>query len=314
MRIIVTGGAGFIGSHLVDRLLARGDEVTCLDDFNDFYDPESKRANLRAASMRRRFRLVEADLNDQRALVEAFSPPPDLVVHLAARAGVRPSVDDPELYYRVNCEGTARLLQACRKRGVGRFVFASSSSVYGGNEKVPFAEDDAVEHPVSPYAATKRAGELLCHTFHHLYGMHTSCLRFFTVYGPRQRPEMAIHKFTRRISEGRTITLFGDGRSSRDYTYIDDIVDGVVAAIGRPAGFRIYNLGGAQPIELNALVRLIADALGREPVLEYAPDQPGDVPRTWADLGRSAAEMGYAPRVPIEEGVRRFVAWYRERA
>jgi UDP-glucuronate 4-epimerase len=319
MRVLVTGGAGFIGSHLVDRLLARGDRVVCLDDFDDYYDPALKRANLTAAHTNERFRLVEGDLLDPQTLTAATAQPLDVVVHLAARAGVRPSLDDPRLYYRVNCEGTAALLEACRAADVRRFVFASSSSVYGGNTKVPFHEDDPVEHPVSPYAATKRAGELLCHTYHHLYGFEVVALRFFTVYGPRQRPEMAIHKFTRLIAAGQPIPLFGSLDSSRDYTYVDDIIDGVVRAIERtferPTGvrprFRIYNLGESRTVPLGELVELIGRALGVTPHVDRQPAQPGDVAATFADVSRARAELGYDPRVPVEEGLRRFVAWLR---
>ena len=312
MRVIVTGGAGFIGSHVVDALLARGESVVCIDEFNDYYDPRIKRHNLRGALRSERFRLVEGDLGDEAVLTETFRENPDALVHLAARAGVRPSLEEPALYYRVNCEGSAKLLEACRAAGVSRVVFASSSSVYGGNTKVPFHEDDPVERPVSPYAASKRAGELLCHTYHHLYGMHTSCLRFFTVYGPRQRPEMAIHKFTRLLTAGKPIPLFGDGSSSRDYTYVDDIVDGVVRALDRPNGFRIYNLGESRTVTLRELTEKLAAALGVELRADRQPAQPGDVDTTYADVSRAREELGYAPSVPIEEGLERFVAWYRE--
>lgn len=319
MRVLVTGGAGFIGSHLVDRLLARGDAVVCLDDFDDYYDPAIKRANLTAAQQQPAFRLVEGDILDPQALAAAFAEPPDVVVHLAARAGVRPSLADPRLYYRVNCEGTAALLETCREAGVHRFVFASSSSVYGGNTKVPFHEDDPVDHPVSPYAATKRAGELLCHTYHHLYGFEAVALRFFTVYGPRQRPEMAIHKFARLISEGQPIPVFGSLESSRDYTYVDDIIAGVVHAVERtferPPGvrsrFRIYNLGESRTVPLGELVTLIGQALGVTPRVDRRPAQPGDVAATFADVTRARTELGYDPNVPIEEGLRRFAAWFR---
>ncbi len=311
MRILVTGGAGFIGSQLVDRLLARGDEVVCLDDFNDYYDPAIKRANVSAHLAHPAYRLVEGDLCDSATLDAAFAGPLDAVIHLAARAGVRPSLDLPALYYRVNCEGTVGLLERCRQGGPRRVVFASSSSVYGGNTKVPFHEDDPVDRPVSPYAASKRAGELLCHTYHHLYGLDIACLRFFTVYGPRQRPEMAIHRFAQLMSEGARVPVFGAGDSSRDYTYVDDIVDGVLGALAHSRGYRIYNLGGANPVALSRLVQLVGEAMGLPVDVDAQPTQPGDVDRTFADVSRAAAELGYAPKVDIEEGVRRFVAWFR---
>jgi UDP-glucuronate 4-epimerase len=310
--ILVTGAAGFIGSHLCEALLERGDRVVGLDNFNDFYDPAIKRANLAGPLARPGFALVEGDIRDAAAVARVFREhAPTSVVHLAAMAGVRPSLQDPALYHDVNCTGTAVVLQAARAAGVGRFVFGSSSSVYGGNPKVPFHEDDDVSRPVSPYAATKRANELTCHTFHHLYGMDIACLRFFTVYGPRQRPEMAIHKFVRLTEAGQPLPLFGDGRSERDYTYVDDILDGVLKAHDQSRGFRIYNLGESRTISLRDLVAAIGRATGREPRVDWQPPQPGDVPRTYADIGRAKAELGYAPKVDLDEGLRRFVAWYR---
>ena len=310
--ILVTGAAGFIGSHLCEALLERGDRVVGLDNFNDFYDPAIKRANLAGPLARPGFALVEGDIRDAAAVARVFREhAPTSVVHLAAMAGVRPSLQDPALYHDVNCTGTAVVLQAARAAGVGRFVFGSSSSVYGGNPKVPFHEDDDVSRPVSPYAATKRANELTCHTFHHLYGMDIACLRFFTVYGPRQRPEMAIHKFVRLTEAGQPLPLFGDGRSERDYTYVDDILDGVLKAHDRSRGFRIYNLGESRTISLRDLVAAIGRATGREPRVDWQPPQPGDVPRTYADIGRAKAELCYAPKVDLDEGLRRFVAWYR---
>ncbi|RMG47432.1 MAG: SDR family NAD(P)-dependent oxidoreductase [Acidobacteria bacterium] len=312
--VLVTGAAGFIGSHLVDRLLARGDRVVGLDNFDDFYPAETKRRNVAGALRSARFRLVEGDVRDAKALDALFASERfDAVVHLAARAGVRPSLAQPALYADVNVRGTTVLFEAARRAKVRRIVFASSSSVYGGNEKVPFSEEDPVERPISPYAATKRATELIAWTFHHLYGMDAIGLRFFTVYGPRQRPEMAIHKFTRLIDEGRPVPMYGDGSSRRDYTYIDDCIDGVVAALDRAAGFRMYNLGEARTVALSELVGLIGRALGREPEIEPLPPQPGDVPVTFADISRARSELGYDPRVPIEEGIARFVRWYRDR-
>ena len=310
--VLVTGAAGFIGSHLCETLLARGDRVVGLDNFNDFYDPAIKRSNLAGPLARPGFALVEGDIRDAAVVARVFAEhAPTSVVHLAAMAGVRPSLADPAHYHDVNCTGTAIVLEAARAAGVSRFVFGSSSSVYGGNPKVPFHEDDDVSHPVSPYAATKRANELTCHTFHHLYGMDIACLRFFTVYGPRQRPEMAIHKFVRLTEAGQPLPLFGDGRSERDYTYIDDILDGVVKAHDRSRGFRIYNLGESRTISLRDLVAAIGRATGKEPRVDWQPPQPGDVPRTYADIGRAKAELGYAPRVDLDEGLRRFVDWYR---
>jgi UDP-glucuronate 4-epimerase len=312
-RLLVTGGAGFIGSHLIGRLLERGDEVTVLDDFNDFYDPAVKRANVAAFLGRDDFRLVEGDIRNAGSVDEIFRRGRfDGVIHLAARAGVRPSLEEPILYEDVNCIGTLRLLEAARCHGPEVFIFGSSSSVYGINTKVPFSEDDPVNQPISPYATTKRAGELLCFNYHHLYGIKTSCLRFFTVYGPRQRPEMAIHKFTRLLASGARVPMFGDGSSRRDYTYIDDIVDGVVASLDARFGFEILNLGGAETTSLRELIQWIAEELEVDPSIEYLPDQPGDVPLTNADVSKAERLVGYTPRIGIREGLRRFVEWYRD--
>ena len=312
MRVLVTGAAGFIGSHVCDRLLREGLEILGLDNFNSFYDPAIKARNLRSATDHPRFRLVRGDLTDGALLERVFAEfRPERVIHLAAWAGVRPSIERPALYQKVNVEGTTGLLERCRLDGVDRLVFASSSSVYGDRDQVPFSETDRVDHPVSPYAATKKAGELLCYTWHHLFGLNVHCLRFFTVYGPRQRPEMAIHKFTRAIAEGRPVTVFGDGSSSRDYTYIDDIVDGVVASLRRVEGYEIYNLGESKTVRLLDLVHLIGDALGETPCIEHLPNQPGDVSRTFADISRARAGLDYDPQIDIAEGVRRFVAWFR---
>jgi UDP-glucuronate 4-epimerase len=308
-RILVTGGAGFIGSHTCERLLARGDELVVLDNFNDFYDPALKRRN---AALLRDARVVTGDIRDRELVARLFAEHElDAVIHLAAMAGVRPSLLDPLHYEDVNVRGTLVLLEELRRRPATRFVFASSSSVYGDNEKVPFSEADDIHRPVSPYAATKRAGELVCYTYHHLYGIPTTCLRFFTVYGPRQRPEMAIHKFVRAVHEGRPIPFYGDGSSRRDYTYIDDIVDGVVRALDRCRGYEIYNLGEAETTSLSELVDLIGEACGRAPVLEGLPSQPGDVPITYADVSKARRELGYRPTTSVREGLARFVAWYR---
>lgn len=314
-HILVTGGAGFIGSHLAERLLGRGDRVTVLDSFNDFYDPARKRANVAPVLDREGYRLVEGDIRDQALVDHLFADSRfDAVVHLAARAGVRPSLDDPVLYEDVNCIGTLRLLEAARRHGPQVFVFGSSSSVYGINQKVPFAEDDPIKQPISPYATTKRTGELICFNYHHLYDLKISCLRFFTVYGPRQRPEMAIHKFTDLLNRGEAVPLFGDGSSQRDYTFIDDIIDGLLKALELAPGFEIFNLGGAQTTSLSDLVNGIAGALAVEPRIQYLPAQPGDVPITFADVEKAGRMLDYAPRVPIREGLKRFVAWYLEHA
>ena len=315
LKIIVTGAAGFIGSNLVERLLETGHSVLGIDNFNTFYDPKIKRRNIETASVNPQYRCLEADICDVLAMKKAFAEfKPDRVVHLAAWAGVRPSIENPSIYQKVNIEGTTNLLERCREDGVKHFIFASSSSVYGDREQVPFRETDSVDHPISPYAATKKAGELLCYTWHHLFGLHTSCLRFFTVYGPRQRPEMAIHKFTRLMADGETLTLYGDGTTSRDYTYIDDIVDGVVAATMRCEGYTIYNLGESKTTTLSELVAHIGDALGVTPKVRHIDTQPGDVTRTFADVSRARADLDYAPQVNIADGVQRFVDWYRKQA
>ena len=312
MHILITGGAGFIGSHVSRRLLDRGETLTVLDDFNDYYDPGLKRANVAALVDRPGYRVVEGDIRDQGLVDELFKRGRfDAVIHLAARAGVRPSLAQPILYEDVNCIGTLRLLEAARAHGPANFVFASSSSVYGINEKVPFSEDDPVDRPISPYATTKRAGELLCFNYHHLYGLRTSCLRFFTVYGPGQRPEMAIAKFTDLLARGKPVPLFGTGATRRDYTYIDDIVDGVVAALDLAPGFEIFNLGGSETTGLSDLVHGIATALEVEPRIEFQPEQLGDVPLTFADVSKARHMLGYSPKVSIREGLKRYVAWYR---
>lgn len=314
-HVLLTGGAGFIGSHLTRRLLGRGDRVTVLDDFNDFYDPLRKRANITSFLERSEYDLVEGDIRDAELVNELFQRSSfDIVVHLAARAGVRPSLQEPILYEDTNCIGTLRLLEAARKWGPDTFIFGSSSSVYGINEKVPFAEADEINQPISPYATTKRTGELLCYNYHHLYGMKLACLRFFTVYGPAQRPEMAIHKFTDLLAKGEAVTMYGDGQSRRDYTYVDDIIDGVVASMDLAPSFEILNLGGAETTSLSDLIQWIAEELGVEAKIETLPDQPGDVPITYADVSKSSRVLGYSPKVPIREGLRRFVTWYQENA
>jgi UDP-glucuronate 4-epimerase len=318
MRVVLTGAAGFIGSHLAERLLAEGHEVLGFDAFDSYlYDAATKERNAASLAARRGFRLIRADLNDAAAMTGACEGA-DLVVHLAALAGVRPSLAQPLRYVQANLGGTTTVLEACRRVGPKRLVFASSSSVYGARSvaDVPFRESDPCLTPASPYAATKRSGELLCSTYRDLFGIGVSSLRFFTVYGPRQRPEMAIHKFTRAIASGQPVTLFGDGSTARDYTYIDDIIDGVVAACHKvaPGDFTIYNLGGSRTTTLRRLVELISSALGRAAEVRWEPDQPGDVPITYADVSLAARDLGYAPKIGIEEGIERFVAWYREQA
>jgi UDP-glucuronate 4-epimerase len=313
-RILVTGTAGFIGSLLTERLLDAGAEVVGIDNFDPFYDPREKRRNVAKALEHVNFELVEVDCADLDRLETALGARSfDVVVHLAAKAGVRPSIQDPMAYVRSNVDATQAMLELARRRGIGRFVFGSSSSVYGNNRKVPFAEGDPVDHPISPYAATKRACELICHTYHHLFGMAVIALRFFTVYGPRQRPDLAIRKFATRMLRNEPIPVFGDGSTERDYTWVDDILDGVVAAIARTqthsGEFQVINLGGSRTTSLSRLIELVADAVGTEPLIERLPMQPGDVLRTYADVTKARDLLGYEPSTTIESGIPRFVDW-----
>jgi UDP-glucuronate 4-epimerase len=314
---VVTGAAGFIGSHLARALLDRGDRVVGVDNFDPYYERSAKEANVARLSGPR-FELIEADIREREAMAALLDRVrPAAVYHMAALAGVRPSVEDPARYASVNVDGLVSVLDAARGGACRRVLFASSSSVYGNNRKVPFAETDPVDEPISPYAATKRAGELICHAYSHLFGLSIACLRLFTVYGPGQRPDLAIAKFMRLMAAGRPVPVYGDGTSSRDYTYIDDIVAGclgVEARLGREAeGFyRIWNLGGAHPVPLSRMIEAIGAVLGAAPDLERLPVPAGDVQRTWADLDRSRAELGYEPTVPFEEGLRRQWAWMRE--
>lgn len=313
MNVLVTGGAGFIGSHLVERLLTEGHQVICLDNFDDFYDPEQKRRNLAKAMKEPNFRLFLGDLRHIDKLQEIFAAERiDQVVHLAARAGVRPSIKDPLLYTEVNVRGTLNLLETCRQFKVKKFIFASSSSVYGNNPKIPFAEEDRVDNPISPYAATKKAGELICYTYHHLYNFDIACLRYFTVYGPRQRPEMAIHYFSRLIYEGQKVPIFGDGHTRRDYTYIDDALQATMAALKKEHGYEIYNVGESRTISLLELVRALEERLGKKAHLEFLPPQPGDVAITFADIRKAQKLLNYSPQTKIEEGLDRFVVWFLE--
>jgi UDP-glucuronate 4-epimerase len=308
-RVLVTGGAGFIGSHIAEKLLARGDEVVVLDNFSDFYDPAIKRQNVAAL---KGAQVVTGDIRDESLVAKLLAERHlDAVIHLAAMAGVRPSLKDPLHYADVNIRGTLILLEELRKRPGTRFVFASSSSVYGDRSKVPFREDEDIHRPVSPYAATKRAGELLAYTHHHLYGIPVTCLRFFTVYGPRQRPEMAIHRFVDAVHRRQPIPFYGDGSTRRDYTYVDDIVDGVLRALDRCQGYEIYNLGESATTSLSELVAMIGEATGIVPVLDRQPMQPGDVLATCADIAKARKRLGYDPKTPVREGLDRFVAWYR---
>lgn len=312
--VLITGGAGFIGSHLVDRLLGEGGwQITVVDDFNDFYSPEIKRSNISAHLTSPNYKLVEADIRDYASLESVFAENKfDVVVHLAARAGVRPSLAEPRLYTETNVNGTVNLLELAKQHGVRQFVFGSSSSVYGINSKVPFAEDDRIHQPISPYAATKAAGELICHTYAHLYDIRVVCLRFFTVYGGRQRPDLAIHKFSKLITTGQPIQVFGDGTARRDYTYIDDIIQGVRAAIDYDRSrYEIFNLGESQTTELSELISLLEKHLDMNAIIDRQPPQPGDVPVTFADISKSREQLGYDPTTKIAEGIPKFVDWFR---
>jgi UDP-glucuronate 4-epimerase len=316
MLVFVTGAAGFIGSHLSERLCARGDDVIGFDNFDAFYARADKERNLASLRGNRKFTFIEGDIRDAEVLDRIFGERhPEVVVHLAALAGVRPSLADPSRYADVNVTGTQRVFDASRAHGVNRLVFGSSSSVYGRDSQPPFKESDPCLTPLSPYAATKRANELMLFTAHHLYLFDITCLRFFTVFGPRQRPDLAIHKFARLMAANKPIELFGDGSTSRDYTYIDDIIDGVVAAIDQPRGpapaFRVYNLGGSRTTTLKELVDMVSKALSMKPTIEWLPEQPGDMKRTLADVALSARELGYAPKVSMQDGIKRFADWWR---
>ena len=316
-KILVTGGAGFIGSHLVDSLLAEGGwHVTVVDDLNDFYAPEIKRSNLESARQNPDFEFLELDIRNADKLRELFDRESfDCIVHLAARAGVRPSLCYPKLYVETNIDGTLNLLELARDFEIRQFVFGSSSSVYGINAKVPFAEDDRIHQPISPYASTKAAGELLCHTYSHLFDIRTVCLRFFTVYGARQRPDLAIHKFSRLISEGNPIQIFGDGTTRRDYTYVDDIIQGVRASIDYDGSMHeVFNLGESETTELKRLVELLEESLGMKAIIDRQPMQPGDVPITFADVSKAKRLLGYDPTTKIEDGIPKFVEWFKSKS
>jgi UDP-glucuronate 4-epimerase len=314
MNFLVTGGAGFIGSHVCERLLRDGHAVWAFDDLNPFYDPQFKRRNLRdIQALAKPFEFVHGDITDAAALGELFSSVKfDQVIHLAARAGVRPSLEQPALYQRVNVEGTVNVLEAARKSGVKKIIIASSSSVYGLNSKVPFSESDTVVTAISPYAASKLACEALGHVYHHIYKMDVTMLRFFTVYGPRQRPDLAIYKFAKLISAGKPIPVFGDGSAARDYTFVSDTVDGVIAATKKEFGFEIFNLGESETISLSRMIELLEAGLGKKAVIDRQPLQAGDVPITFADISKARAKLGYNPQMKFENGIQLFADWFRQ--
>lgn len=312
MNILVTGGAGFIGSHVCEKLLSFGHRIICVDNFNDYYSPQIKESNISVMIKDKNFILFRNDILKNDLLEYIFSNNSiEIVIHLAARAGVRPSIDNARLYEEVNVRGTINLLECCKKFGVRRFVFASSSSVYGGNTKVPFSEDDNVDHPVSPYAATKKAGELICYTYSRLFDINIFCHRFFTVYGPRQRPEMAIYKFTGLVLSGKPLDVYGDGMSSRDYTYIDDITGTIADNLENIKGYEIFNLGNSRPVKLEELISLIESATGKKAVINHMDFQPGDVETTFADITKAKKMLRYNPVTPIESGIFKFVEWYK---
>jgi len=314
MNFLVTGGAGFIGSHVCERLLQTGHSVSAIDDLNDFYEPRLKLQNIETIKAANpNFTFIKGDMSYKPVLERVFARGKfDQIIHLAARAGVRPSLAEPALYQRVNVEGTVKLLEFARNAGVNKVTIASSSSVYGVNSKVPFSEDDPIFSPISPYAASKLACEALGHVYHHVYGMDVVMLRFFTVYGPRQRPDLAIYKFTNLISQGKPIPVFGNGKTQRDYTYISDIVDGVIAVTQKEFGFQIFNLGEAQTVQLWYLISLIENGLGKKAIIDRQPAQPGDVPVTYANIGKARSLLGYSPGIKVEQGIPLFIEWFRE--
>lgn len=322
--ILITGGAGFIGSNLIDRLLEENNEVITIDNFNNYYDPKIKEKNILEIRKNmvnlnineKKFKLYRGDIRDSNILKTIFKENKiNLIIHLAAMAGVRTSIDNPELYYEVNVNGTLNLLEVARINGINKFIFGSSSSIYGNNKKIPFNEEDEVNHPISPYAASKKAGELLCYTYHHLYNIDIACLRFFTVYGPRQRPDLAIHKFTKLILEDKPIPFYGDGKSERDYTYIDDIVEGIIKSISwirnDKKQYEIFNLGESQTISLNEMLRVIENALNKKACKKKLPMQPGDVNRTYADISKAKNVLGYNPKTEFKEGIKKSTEWIK---
>lgn len=312
MKILVTGGAGFIGSHLCEALLKRGDSVVCVDNFNNFYSPKQKKLNIAECLKSPKFKLYKTNVNNIESLRIIFQENKiNKIAHIAAVAGVRKSLEDPFLYGESNIIGTMNMLEMAREFKVKNFVFASSSSVYGNNKKVPFSETDNVDYPISPYAATKKSCELMCHTYHHLYKINTTCLRFFTVYGPRGRPDMAPHKFTKIIDSGEDLPMYGDGTSQRDYTYIDDIISGVVKAIDKNLGFEVINLGNSKTVNLKYFISVIEGLLGKKAKIKRSPLQSGDVPITFADVSKAKKLLGYNPKTNIEKGMAELVRWYK---
>lgn len=322
-KVLVTGGAGFIGSHLVECLLSNKDKTVIIDNFNNFYDPKIKERNIQELIEKKRqanlnddyLKIYRGDIKDDKFINEVFNENKiDLVIHLAAMAGVRPSIEMPKQYYDTNVKGTLNLLEACKEKKIQKFIFASSSSVYGNNKKVPFSESDDVNNPISPYAATKKSGELLCHTYYHLYDINVACLRFFTVYGPRQRPDLAIHKFTKLIFNDEKIPFYGNGDTKRDYTYIDDIIDGIMKTIEwinkDETQFEIFNLGESKTVSLSSMVKTLEKIIGKKAVINQLPIPPGDVTKTYADTSKSKEVLGYNPKTDFEEGIMKFIQWY----
>ena len=312
MKILVTGGAGFIGSNICEALLKKGHFVICIDNFNSYYNPKIKKENIKNCLKNKRFKLYKKDVTNFKDLKEIFQKNKiDKIIHLAARAGVRASIKNPLLYEKVNVRGTLNLLEVAKDHNIKNFIFGSSSSVYGNNKKVPFSESDMVDNPISPYAATKKAGELICYVYSQIYGIPTTCLRFFTVYGPRGRPDMVPYKFTKLINEGKMIDVYGEGDTSRDYTYIDDIVNGVIRALNSNLKYEIINLGNSNTVKLKYFISLIEKELGKKAKIKKLPIQPGDVKRTYADISKAKKILGYKPKVKIEEGIKEFVKWYK---
>ena len=313
MKILITGAAGFIASHVADMLLKRGDKIIAIDNFNNYYSQKSKRSNIKQAESHKNYTLFEADILDTEKIRSIFrQTAPDKVIHLAARAGVRPSLENPQLYADINIKGTINILELSHEFSIKNFIFGSSSSVYGSNKKIPFKETDPVDNPISPYAATKRAGELLCYTYHHLYNLNISCMRFFTVYGERGRPDMAPYKFTKAINEGKEITMYGNGTTQRDYTYVADIARGIIAALDKNHSYEIFNLGNSKTVQLKELIETIEDAVGKKAKIKQQPIQPGDVTITYADLTKSKKLLSYNSKTSIDEGIKNFVKWYKE--
>ena len=313
MRVLVTGGAGFIGSHFIRRLLLENYDVICVDNFNDFYSPKVKELNIQPFSKKKNFTLYRGDITDYGLMEKIFNKENiHQVVHMAARAGIRPSIQNPFIYQKVNVEGTLNMLELSRKKKVSKFILISSSSVYGNNSKIPFSENDPISEPISPYAATKRSAELLTYTYHHLYALNTVIIRPFTVYGPSGRPDMAPFIFTKLIDSGKKIQRFGDGSTKRDYTYIDDFTDGTIAALEKDLKFEIFNLGNSRAIKLNKLITTIESALGKKAMIEELPYQPGDMSLTYADISKAKKLLNYNPQITLKDGITRFVSWYKE--